>query len=177
MRRVLKFAALPPEDKALLVHATALLAGMRVALWVVPFQSLWRVVARFSEVAPAAKRGDRSIVPRIAAAVAAASRYVPDPTCLTRALTAKVLLARSGYACDLKIGVARIEGGFKAHAWIELDGVVVVGAMEGLNQYMPMPSLDGVGRTKQRTARASVPVAAFGCRVAPGGFVALLDKE
>ena len=49
-------------------------------------------------------------------------------------------------AC-LRIGVVKGAGGqFQAHAWVESDGVVVIGGSEPEpERYTPLPALDGAG--------------------------------
>lgn len=68
-------------------------------------------------------------------AVCAASPYVPSATCLTQALTLRALLARAGIPSALAIGVARGDAsGIAAHAWLEVDGEVVIGE-GGMERY------------------------------------------
>jgi len=51
-----------------------------------------------------------------------------------------VIIGRHGYPVMLRIGVARSEEGeFEAHAWIESDGVIVIGgAKSTLGRYTPL---------------------------------------
>ena len=62
----------------------------------------------------------------VAARLASASRrtleLIPaDSRCLMRSLVLTRLLARRGIETSLVVAV-RVEGGFGAHAWVELDG-------------------------------------------------------
>ena len=79
---------------------------------------------------------------RLVWAVRVASHYVPDATCLTQALATQVLLNRHGCQTNLRIGVARNETGqFQAHAWVEKDGMVVIGGPAShLQRYTPLPA-------------------------------------
>ena len=80
-------------------------------------------------------------------AVRRVSRAIPGATCLTQALAAQLLLSRRGYSSRLRIGVARAPGGgLRAHAWIEIDGVVVLGG-PGVEAYTPLsaPAFNGGG--------------------------------
>ena len=87
-------------------------------------------------------RRDKAALPSIAQlvwAVRSASVYVPHATCLTQALAAQVLLERCGYPTRLVIGVAPDHNGeaaFQAHAWLESEGVVVIG--DSAVQYVPL---------------------------------------
>ena len=77
-------------------------------------------------------------------AVTVASQYVPAATCLTQALAAQVLLSRLGHPASLRIGVSRDEAGeFQAHAWVECQGRVVIGGVQALSRFTPLPPLDG----------------------------------
>jgi hypothetical protein len=76
------------------------------------------------------------------------SRFVPEASCLTQALTAQVLLKREGFDPRLQIGVARdAAGAFKAHAWVECGGQIVVGDFSETIAYTAMsPVTPGGGR-------------------------------
>ena len=155
MKRVHKFFRLPATDRSLLVKAAFTVGATRLGLWVLPFRTLRRLLARVTQE-PAglrqacperSRRADRSSLDRITWAVTVASRYVPAATCLTQALATQVLLGRYRYPACLRIGVVKGEGGqFQAHAWVESDGVVVIGGSEPeLERYTPLPALDGAG--------------------------------
>jgi len=48
--------------------------------------------------------------------------------CLPRAFTGYVQCRRNGYKVELKIGIRRSsDEGFVAHAWIELNGIILIG--------------------------------------------------
>jgi hypothetical protein len=61
---------------------------------------------------------------------------VPHATCLTQALAAQTLLRFRGDWAKLCLGVARGDfGEFKAHAWLEADGKVIIGDSPELSRY------------------------------------------
>jgi transglutaminase superfamily protein len=74
----------------------------------------------------------------LANALERGSRYVPGSTCLVQALAGQWLLQREGYAPQLRIGVSKAEG-FEAHAWLELDGNVVIGGPEESARFKAFP--------------------------------------
>ena len=76
------------------------------------------------------KRGAEPTTEQLAWDVGVVSRYVPRATCLTQALAGQVLLERYGYPALVHVGVTKEEGKgtFQAHAWLESDGKVVIGA-------------------------------------------------
>ena len=93
------------------------------------------------------RKADRSSLDRIAWAVTVASRYVPAASCLTQALATQVLLSRRRHPACLRIGVVKgTDGQFQAHAWVESDGVVVIGVSDSeLEPYTPLPAVDRAG--------------------------------
>ncbi len=95
--------------------------------------------------APAATTSRHS-ADRIAWAVRVAGRRVPfGHNCLVQALTACLLLRRHGHRAALRVGVARdAQARFTAHAWVECDGTVLVGAPRHAS-YVPFPAWDATG--------------------------------
>ena len=59
------------------------------------------------------------------------SRYVPGATCLSRAMTARWVLARKGYSAIIHIGVAKDAAAIKAHAWVTSGDHAVTGNENG----------------------------------------------
>ena len=143
MERLHKFLRLSSTDRALLVKAVLLVGAVRVGLWLLPFRTWRRLLAKLTRASSACQEGGRVPIDRVAWAVTGASRYVPAATCLTQALATKVLLCRNGHPASLHIGVARNEGGgFQAHAWVESDGTVVIGGSGSqLERYTPLPAV------------------------------------
>jgi hypothetical protein len=98
---------------------------VRVALWTLPFRLVRRL--RWNRAPVLSKVSSPE---RVAWSVAVASRYVPKATCLVQALAGQALLARRGYAAQVQIGVAKPDGRFEAHAWLEWEGHVLVGGSQ-----------------------------------------------
>jgi hypothetical protein len=88
---------------------------------------------------------DEAVLNRIVWAVSVAGRRLPRAgNCLAQALATQVMLGRRGQAASLRIGVARdAEGEFRAHAWLEADGKIVIGGSQGLSRFVPLPPLKG----------------------------------
>lgn len=85
----------------------------------------------------ARRRPDASFAPVTAGwALTAAARRVPwRSDCLVQAIAAARWLHRKGFAPQLHLGVARAaQHELKAHAWLTLDGVVIVGDLPGLEE-------------------------------------------
>jgi len=142
-RRLKRYAALDRADQALLLHALLRVALVRLALWTLPFLWVQRHALRAAERAAAHPVARSLDIATIVAAVDLAAEYVPGATCLTQALAAQLLLARVGRSSLLRIGVMRAESGqFKAHAWIECGGVIVLGGnIAGLSDFTALPTI------------------------------------
>lgn len=141
MKLVRRFLHLPALERWLLVRAALLLGVLRLGLWLLPFQTLRRLVSTFTASSRRVRDAERLSRERIVWAVETAARYVsPTATCLTQALAAQALLARRGYPAVLHIGVARDNNELQAHAWVESEGEVVIGGFE-LERYTPLAAL------------------------------------
>src|SRR5205823_10934426 len=95
-----RLARLPPAERRLVIAATALAAGVGLALHVAPFRLVRAALAR---VARPSRGALRLPVPRIIWAVAAATRRVPGAnSCLVRALVTRALRARHGHPATVR---------------------------------------------------------------------------
>jgi len=142
MDRIRKLLNLPQNERWLLVKAAALLASIRLALRLLPFSYARRVLRWVSH--PSRRLSANPIsVERIAWAVNLASRFVPGAGhCLTQALAGQVLLIRRGYPAEVRFGVLRDseKSNFMAHAWVESNGVVVIGGTDVNSRYVRLNS-------------------------------------
>jgi hypothetical protein len=146
--RLDKLSRLNAADQALLLRAFLLVAMVRISLWILPFRIVQRLVAsaskpnlRSAQPPDNCSGTSKPSVEAQAAAVQIVSRYVPLATCLTQSMAAQILLARSGHSPSLRIGVLRADGKFKAHAWVECAGRIVIGDVAGIEKFkrFPMP--------------------------------------
>jgi hypothetical protein len=137
-----KFAGYSALERRLVVKAWFTLVAVRILLWVAPYR--W-IEARLMKP-PAATAAD---VPAadLARAVTRASRLVPFATCLTQALAGGFLIRRAGRNAIIHFGVARGDAGFKAHAWLESDGGILIGGSEAA-AYLPLLGRSGLQRHK-----------------------------
>jgi hypothetical protein len=95
--------------------------AIRLALAVMPLK---RVHAYLRRASVRSATSHRPPVRDLEWAVQAVGRRVPGATCLTQALALELLLMRSGYDARMEIGVARVNGHFEAHAWVETEAGV-----------------------------------------------------
>jgi hypothetical protein len=124
------FLRRPADDRWLLVRAATVHACIATLLHVVRFGRLSEWL-RHGERRSSAndQRLDSAAIERIVRAVRQAAAVAPwGRTCLTEALTAAALLRRAGCVTALRYGVAT-DGDRRvtAHAWLERDGIVIMG--------------------------------------------------
>lgn len=139
MTRIRKYFALSPGERSLVREAYATVLAMRVASWMLPFGRVRDLATLMAD------RGKHVYNPRalsrerIAWAVMAAGNAIPGGrNCLVRALAGEVMLRRYGYPAELRIGVANpADEGFKAHAWLESEGRILIGDIE-LDSYVAL---------------------------------------
>lgn len=147
MRRLRSFFKLNRGEQHLLLITFILLAAIRLGLWLLPFRNLLKILQKISKpdfLLPEDK--SQISASKIVWAVNVASRFMPGTVkCLARALSTQVLMTYHGYSPELRIGVAKKEGGeLEAHAWIEYQGRVAIGNLPDLSRFIPLPSLQGV---------------------------------
>ena len=136
MRLFTRYYHLSADERRMFFRALALVAAIRVALWILPFRVTRRWVERLGRPTGPWCELDRMAIRRAAWAVGAASRRVPRATCLTQGMAMQILLGRQGQRTHLHLGVARKEDGkLEAHAWVEAQGRIIAGA-----------AVDGFGR-------------------------------
>lgn len=126
-----------PARRSFVVRAAFLVPLVRAGLWLLPFGRLRALVSR----PPKTTVGGNApqIVADVVWSVVAVSRRVPRASCLTQALVAERMLADAGIAVELRVGVARdVEGAFEAHAWLEHEGRIVLGEVEGMERFMTL---------------------------------------
>ena len=144
LRKVLRLSA---SDQRLLLKGAAVVIMVRLGLWLLPFRYVRSMLAERSKSCGGPGSRATVLLRRVIWAVRVSSRYVPEATCLTQALAANFLLARSGYRSQLRIGVAKNEyGQLDAHAWVECDGRIVMGSLPYLSRYSLLPPLDALPR-------------------------------
>lgn len=130
VRGLYNFASLPSSfDISNVMEAWALLWGCRIGLWFAPFP---RVLAGVQYCATHG-RSSRPVTPEeTVRGVTRALRMSWHASCLTQALAGWIMLTRHGTESRVKIGVTSPEQqGFKAHAWLECGGRVILGDHEG----------------------------------------------
>lgn len=139
MMRLTKFARLNGAEKRLLIEAALAIIAIRIALLLMPFAMVARWIKRSG--ADHSLRARSGSARTIDWAVHAAAQRIPGSSCLCRALAAQRLLRAAGIESNLRLGVAKNEQQFQAHAWLEDSSGVIFGGAQRI-PYTPLPELE-----------------------------------
>lgn len=115
-----------------MIEAWFLLWACRIGLWFAPFP---RVLAAAQYCASRERPARPLTADEAVRSIARALPYSVHASCLTQALVGWILLTRHGTESRVRIGVSSPAAhGFKAHAWLESGGQVILGddAQDGL---------------------------------------------
>jgi len=127
--RLRKALDLSASDWVLIAQATLWFAAVEFGLRFLPLRT---VLAQLHHQRPSGQEtcGPTSAIPeRAAYCVELASRLYPfRPTCLKKALVLYSLLNRRGFDVQVQLGAARDSGRLEAHAWVEHQGRIILGA-------------------------------------------------
>lgn len=146
------------KERKILLTTSMLIAAIRLGLWLLPFKRLLALLDEISHLSRSSQISAKGIstrqistkkisVRKIVWSVNSVSHYIPGMKCkcLARALTTQVLMKRYGHTPKLQMGVAKTgEGKLEAHAWVEFQGIVIIGNLPDLSRFLPLPSLEGV---------------------------------
>lgn len=143
IQRLRSLVRIAQSERSLALRALGALAGVRLALWLLPFARLRRLVEYLGVAAPM-PTGSSDTIRALAVrrAVTRAARTIPGSACLAQALTAELLLRRLGLPVRASIGVALDGKPLDAHAWVESAGVLVTGDSEDLGAYRTLVVFD-----------------------------------
>jgi hypothetical protein len=147
MERLRKFLRLPLSERWLLVRVTFLLRATQAALRLLPFQTVYRWMNQLSNPVDSRTYQDDTEADRICRVVNKSGRhFLGVDSCFPQALVGKMLLERRGYSSKVRIGVIKdADGSLRAHAWVERDGVVVIGGpVAHVEKYTPLTDLDRI---------------------------------
>lgn len=148
MKKLARLRSLTPERRRAVTRASLLLGAVQVGLAVMPFQRLLNTIYRAAKPADSpdaasssASQFDMDLA--VWAVEAAGRRLLSRNPCLPKALAMLIMLRRAGEEAQLRLGVAREgEGPLQAHAWVESQGVVVMGGDVPLDDYTPLGGLE-----------------------------------
>ena len=146
MKRILRFLLQPYPTKKLLLESLSLMFLIRISLWIFPFGWLRKWLTRLEYRRVDHNEADWQVINEVVRAVRTSSRIVPRATCLTQALATRTLLRLRAQDPQLRIGVDKdAEDLLTAHAWIEIDGRIIVGMVPRHERYTVMNQSSATG--------------------------------
>jgi len=133
LRRLIRFVHLPGAQKMQLLRAAWLLAAAAAGVRLLPFR-LWRGwLGSRAGISVSAEQ-----VREATWAIVAVAPAIPEATCLAQALAAAWWLHDLGYGSELRLGVARAGEEFRAHAWLESGGQILIGGEHSATEYVAL---------------------------------------
>ncbi|HKI86604.1 MAG TPA: lasso peptide biosynthesis B2 protein [Thermoanaerobaculia bacterium] len=149
MKRLRKLLALCPAERRLAAAAWCELHRVRRAIARRPLPE----VAEMCRVRGERRRREALPPERVVALIAAAAHaHRGRCHCLEQSLAGHVLLTSMGSEHELRIGVDRREGEFRAHAWIEAEGIAPDAASSSMTTIWSATPDCGAGRPMNRAA-------------------------
>jgi len=127
-----KFLDLTFPEKLVFCRAFLLVLSYRRALKSHPFDELMRGAAARAEKRLVTATADSLPAGRISWLISKAATVIIKSRCLPQALAGQIIFAEYGYRTDFHIGVRKESDKLEAHAWLTLDGEVVLGDLPDL---------------------------------------------
>jgi len=116
-----------PADRLLACEAVCVLGVVALAVGRIPFRYI-ALLLRAPMAEQPCSGWPPGFVDQLRRAVKRATRWLPwETTCLSRAVTVKLMLNRRGIPSTLYLGIANQDSTIVAHAWVRAANVVVVG--------------------------------------------------
>ncbi|MGH9841776.1 MAG: lasso peptide biosynthesis B2 protein [Blastocatellia bacterium] len=133
--RLRKFGALSWAEKLVFLRACVTLPLIAIVLWRAGLARCQRWITGVSAKGAETPALDRAL--KTARLINAAAHHgIYRANCLERSLALAFELRRNGIESQLRIGVSS-GNGFQAHAWIEMDGVVLNDSPFVAGEYKP----------------------------------------
>ncbi len=142
MERWRRFWRLSGFERGVVIEATGALLATWLGLRLAGFRRWKSVLAWFgpsaNAIAPLPGSSEKESAQVIARMEAAAARNLFFSTnCLEQSLVLWWVLRRLGIAAELRIGARKEVGRFEAHAWVEVDSMVLNDAGLGHRHFVP----------------------------------------
>lgn len=149
MNRARAFCSLPPGDQFRLGAAVCLLLVSWGGVFIISFSKVRWLLIRIGTFGEKITPGNPT-AERVARTVDVADTHVPgNRTCLVRSLSVEALLRAYNYTFIHRIGINRTtDGHVQAHSWIEYDDKVLIGQLDELDTFQPLPPLDSREKTE-----------------------------
>ncbi len=144
MNRIVKVFHLPYPEKLIFFQAVKLLTTWRIRLNSQDFKAVVQLNGIESKRLFASRTAN--IPPEtFSAFLNAAGKVIPFTTCLSKALAGQILFSLYGHKTMLHIGVEKKSAGnLKAHAWLTLNGKLLIGYVDDIDNYWELPPLPDI---------------------------------
>lgn len=128
MKRLRRFLNIPRLEKNAFVISLAAMTVTRLALFFFTPRQIARYLDRMSHTYAQTGTEQTIALRRLIRRIMQARHYAPVPTtCLSESLAAQAVLTRYGHRGELRIGIHKSDGRFKAHAWLECEDRILIG--------------------------------------------------
>lgn len=126
MESWMRFRRLSASERRVVVSAAVALVATRLALRLAGFR-FWKAALDFTfpRQISADIRMPATVESVVRFEAAAARHLFFRANCLERSLALWWMLRRQGVPANLRLGAQKATGAFEAHAWVELNGVVL----------------------------------------------------
>lgn len=139
MHQLKKFARLSNPEKTLFFKAVFLVGLVRAGLWLAPSRLVQKLIAALGKPHKDLVQPEPEEITSIVRGVRIASNRIPRATCLTQALAVLIFFRMRRRSADLKFGVAKNgPADIEAHAWLEVNGKVILGKVPGHGRFLPL---------------------------------------
>lgn len=126
MNRWQKFWDLSPGEKKTFIFALICLPAVKIGLYLYGFEGLLARLQRTPVHSPDSEVDRALFLDQTPRLVNSAARFIfKRESCLERSIFLWWLLRRNGITSDVRIGVAKDDVKLRAHAWVEIDGMVI----------------------------------------------------
>ena len=138
--RLRRFAALSRRERRLFTEAALLLPSVHLLQRTLPYRRWRKLLTRGDAAGPSTV--DAPLPEELARAVERARKLPGTYKCLPAAYALHLMLHRYGYPSLVQVGVAHDpDGRVEAHAWVEHEGKILIGALPDLVRFVPLPAL------------------------------------
>ncbi len=143
MNKIRIFFSSGAHERGMVVRTLFWLWFFRLRNLVLPYRLTKKWMSEEIAIDPSAEMKNDVVIKEVASSVNRCKRYVPGATCLTQALAARAVMRHYGQASNIRLGVAKSDASIEAHAWVEVEGRIVLGRQPNNARYTVLhpPSL------------------------------------
>lgn len=146
MSSLRRFIVSNSREKKMILWTIFWLFYFRLRNMILPYRLIKRSTSEEIVDEPSIETVNKPIIDEVSRTVERCQRFVPGATCLTQALATKAVLKRYGQNSTIRIGVAKSETSIDAHAWVEVNGQIILGRQPNNARYAMLrpPSVPSV---------------------------------